>query len=596
MNARAPLLGLWLTISATAVLAQQPAAESPFDFKKDVMIPMRDEVKLAANIFVPKQGGPFPVILMRTPYGKLDEKFGEAKRYCAAGYAMVVQDCRGRGASQGQWDPFRYDCDDGFDTQEWIGHQSWCNGHIGTSGGSYVGWTQWSAASRGSRFLTCMVPVVPFSDAFHEITYPGGAFQLSLAFGWGAGVGGLTIPPAKLADAFKYLPLSRWDEQGDKRVPFLRDWIAHPTYDDYWRARGIDGRFDHVAVPALNIGGWYDIFSKATLDHIAGTRHSSTNRLARRNQFVVLGPWGHGVGGQKLGELDFGPAAKLDIGKLQSDWFEYWLKGRETGVQDWPAVKLFVMGENVWRNEVEWPLARTKYTPWYLHSGGKARTRSGDGTLSEIAPQADAPPREISVLGSGPGHGLVTREEPPDSYIYNPTNPVPTKGGNNLVGAPIGPFDQSEVEDRADVLVFTSAPLEKPVEVTGPVKLILHASSNTPDTDFTAKLVDVHPDGKAYNLCDGILRTRYRESFIAPTPTVPGQLYRYEIDLWVTSNLFKARHRIRLEISSSNFPRFDRNPNTGHAFGADAELTKAFQSVFHDTKHPSHVLLPIVPR
>jgi hypothetical protein len=554
--------------------AQQAASELPYTFQGDVMVPMRDGAKLTANIFLPKTGGPFPVILMRTPYGKMDAKFGEAKRYCAAGYAMVVQDCRGRGRSEGTWDPFLQDGDDGFDTQEWVGRQPWCNGRIGTAGGSYVGWTQWAAAPRASRFLACMAPVVPFSDVYHEITYPGGAFQLALAFGWGAGVGGLKMDPTKLAEAFKYLPLSRWDEQGDKRVFFLRDWVAHPTYDDYWRARSVGGRYDQVTVPALNVGGWYDIFSKATFDHIARVRQSSTNRLARRNQFVLMGPWGHGVGGQKLGELDFGPAAKLDLAKLQFDWFEYWLQEKETGVQDWPAVRLFVMGENVWRNETEWPLARAQYTPWYLRGAGQANTRSGDGALSLAQPE----------------------DEPPDQFTYHPSNPVPTRGGNNLVGPPAGPFDQSQIEERADVLVYTSAPLEKALEVTGPVKVILHAASSAPDTDFTAKLVDVHPDGKAYNLCDGIIRARYRQSFTTPTLIEPGRIYRYEIDLWVTSNLFKPGHRLRVEISSSNFPRFDRNPNTGHAFGANAELATASQTIYHDRHRASHLLLPVVPR
>ena len=565
---------LVLTFSSLWLAAQQPPIELPYKFEHNVLMPMRDGTQLAANIFRPKEGGPFPVVLMRSPYGKMDEKFSEAKRYCGAGYAMVVQDCRGRGDSQGVWDPFRYDPEDGFDTQEWIGRQPWCNGRIGTSGGSYVGWTQWSAAPGASRFLTCMAPIVPFSDAYHEILYPGGAFQLSLAFGWGAGVGGLQIDPAKLKDAFNYLPLNRWDEQGNKRVFFLRDWVAHPAYDAYWRARGIDNHFERVGVPALNIGGWYDIFSKATFDHISRTRHSSTNLLARRNQFVVMGPWGHGVGGQKLGELDFGVSAKLDLGKLQFEWFEYWLQSRETGVQDWPAIRLFVMGQNVWRNESEWPLARTQFTPWYLSSGGKANGREGDGALRPETPDTDAP----------------------DRFTYDPANPVPTKGGNNLIGPPAGPFDQSSVEERPDVLVYTSAPLEKELEVTGPVKVILHAASGARDTDFTAKLVDVHPDGKAYNLCDGILRARFRESDTAPTLIEAGKPYRYEIDLWVTSNLFHKNHRVRVEIASSNFPRFDRNPNTGHDFGVDAELAKAEQTVFHDRAHPSHILLPIIPR
>src|SRR5260221_8256617 len=261
--------------SSTWSLAQQASEDRPYTFQGNVMAPMRDGVSLAANVFLPKTGGPFPVILIRTPYGKMDENFGEARRYGTAGYAMVVQDCRGRGSSQGVWDPFRYDGEDGFDTQEWVGHQPWCNGQIGTSGGSYVGWTQWSAASPGSRFLPCRAPAVPFSVAYHEIAYPGGAFQIALLFGWGAGVGGLKIDPSKLKGAFNYLPLNRWDEQAVKRVFMLRETVAHPSYDDYWRARGIEDHFDRVAVPPPNIGGWDGIFSKTTFHHPRPTRHRS---------------------------------------------------------------------------------------------------------------------------------------------------------------------------------------------------------------------------------------------------------------------------------------------------------------------------------
>jgi putative CocE/NonD family hydrolase len=564
-----------LLLGTTWISAAEPIPlELPFTFQKNVLIPMRDGTQLAANVFLPRQAGPAPVILWRTPYGKGTEQFGEARRYGAAGYALVVQDCRGRGDSQGIWDPFRHDREDGQDTQEWIGHQSWCNGRIGTAGGSYGGWTQWATAPNGSRFLKCMVPVVPFSNAYADAGYLGGAFQLALLFGWGAGVSGLKIDPAKLTQAFSYLPLSTWDEQGDKRVFYLRDWVAHPTYDDYWLRRGIDDRFDRVTIPILNIGGWYDIFSQPTANSSASVRRTSVDRLARRSQCLVMGPWGHSVGSQKLGELDFGPGAKVDLSKLQFEWFEYWLREKETGVQDWPPVRLFVMGENTWRNEQEWPLARTQFTPWYLHSTGRANTRNGNGTLSAQAPET----------------------EPPDSFNYDPANPVPTLGGNNLVGPPAGPFDQATIEQREDVLVYTSAPLEKALEVTGPVKAILHAASSARDTDFTAKLVDVHPNGKAYNLCDGILRARFRASRTTTQLLEPGQICPFEIDLWVTSNLFLPGHCIRVEISSSNFPRFDRNPNTGLEFGRDAELIPARQTIYHDRDHPSHILLPLIPR
>jgi hypothetical protein len=562
------LLLLWLAFSS-------PAQEvpRPFIFEADVKTPMRDGINLAANIFRPNGAGPFPVILMRTPYGKMDEKMGDGKRYTAAGYAMVVQDCRGRGKSEGVWDPFRYDAQDGFDTQEWIGHQSWCNGSIGTAGGSYVGWTQWAPAPQASRYLKAMVPIVPFGNAY-DVAYTGGAFQLALLMGWGTAVGGVALSPEKLQEAFRHLPLRTFTEQFDKKVSYLDDWVAHYTYDDYWKARGIDYRYADVTVPILNIGGWYDIFSKITLDLVSQVRAASTNREVRRNQFVVIGPWTHGVGAQKVGELDFGADAGLDLGGLQFKWFQYWLQGRETGVQDWPAYYLFVMGENRWRGEDKWPIQRARSTSYFLHSAGHAATLKGDGRLN----------------GTEPG------DEPADQFTYDGNNPVPSVGGNNLTGAPAGPHDQADVEARDDVLVYSTAPLEQDTEVTGPVELMLWAASSARDTDFTGKLVDVHPDGKAYNLCDGIVRAQYRNGTDKPALLEPGKATKFEIDLWVTSNLFKHGHCIRLEVSSSNFPRFDRNPNSGKPFGADTELLSARQTILHDRDHLSHLVLPVIPR
>jgi putative CocE/NonD family hydrolase len=562
---------LALAFLSFSTLAQE--VQQPFIFEQDVMIAMRDGTKLAANIFRPKGEGPFPVILMRSPYGKPDDKAGDAKRYTAAGYALVVQDCRGRGKSEGVWDPFRYDVEDGFDTQEWVGHQAWCNGTIGTAGGSYLGWTQWAAAPQQSRFVKAMVPTVPFADAY-DLAYIGGAFQLALLMGWGSVVGGVTVPPDKLQDAFRHLPLRNFGDQFEKKVPYLNEWVRHYTYDDYWKQRGINHRYADVTVPILNIGGWYDIFSKTTLDLIAQVRASSQDRLVRRDQFVVLGPWTHGAGASKVGELDFGSEATLKLGELQFKWFDYWLNHRETGVQDWPACYLFIMGENRWRGESEWPLKRTRSTSYFLHSKGHAPTLKGDGALDTTEPD----------------------QEPPDRFTYDGNNPVPSVGGNNLIGATAGPYDQTRVEERDDVLVYSTSPLEQDLEVTGPVKLILWAASSARNTDFTGKLVDVHPDGKAYNLCDGIVRAEYRNGTEKPALLETNQPTRFDIDLWVTSNLFRQGHRIRLEVSSSNFPRFDRNPNSGKPFGTDTNLLSASQTVFHNREHASHLVLPVIPR
>jgi putative CocE/NonD family hydrolase len=568
LSLRGVLLLMFLALASPAQEAQPLAI-----VEIDVMIPMRDGTKLAANIFRPRGEGRFPTILMRTPYGKPDEKSGDAKPYTAAGYALVVQDCRGRGKSEGVWDPFRYDAEDGFDTQEWVGQQAWCDGSIGTAGGSYVGWTQWAPAPKGSRYLKAMVPTVPFGNAY-DLAYTGGAFQLALLMGWGSAVGGVSLAPEKLQEAFRHLPLRTFGEQFEKKVPYLDEWVKHCAYDDYWKQRGMDYRYSDVTVPALNVGGWYDIFSKVTLDLVTQVRAASRDRKVRRNEFAIIGPWTHGVGGSKVGELDFGAGAALKLGDLQYQWFEYWLKGRETGVQDWPAYYLFVMGENRWRGEDEWPLKRTRLTSYFIHSAGHAASLKGDGLINTTEPG----------------------DEPPEQFTYDGNNPVPSVGGNNLIGATAGPQDQTRVEEREDVLVYSTPPLEQDIEVTGPVKLILWAASSARDTDFTGKLVDVHTDGKAYNLCDGILRAQYRGGMDKPALLEPGKATQFEIDLWVTSNLFRHGHRIRLEVSSSNFPRFDRNPNSGKPFGTDTELLSARQTVFHYREHASHLVLPVIPR
>jgi uncharacterized protein len=574
MNPPRPCTCRWLLplFLAASVAAQQDS--SPFAFEADVKIPMRDGVHLLANIFRPKGEGPWPVILVRTPYGKQDEKWPGGKDYATKGYVTVVQDCRGRGKSEGVWEPFLNEPRDGFDTQEWVGKQSWCNGKIGASGGSYVGWTQWASAPGASKYLKTMVPMVPFGNTYEDLAYSGGAMMLGLLMGWGEAVGGLPLDSNKLQQAYACLPLQTYANQFEKHVPYLNEWVRHPTYDTYWKQRGIDYRYAEITVPTLNVGGWYDIFSKATLDLITGVRTKSQSPEARTNAFVIIGPWGHGAGGRKLGELDFGEAAELKVYSRQFDWYEHWLKGRDLKIHDWPPYYLFVMGENKWRGEHEWPLKRTQFTPYYLHSGGRANTLQGDGSLS----------------------AAKCVNEPEDSFTYDGDNPVPTVGGNNIVGATDGPRDQTRVEEREDVLVYSTAPLEKDVEVTGPIKLILWAASSARDTDFTGKLVDVHPDGKPYNLCEGILRARYRNGLEQPSLLEPGKAERFEIDLWVTSNLFQRGHRIRLEVSSSNYPRFDRNPNSGKPFGTDTELLAAKQTILHDAKHASHLLLPVIPR
>ncbi|MDT8300072.1 MAG: CocE/NonD family hydrolase [Sedimentisphaerales bacterium] len=560
------------------------AADNSFevDVRADVKIPMRDGVLLSAHIFLPKAEGKFPVILVRSPYGKGDEKNGDGLLYGSKGYVFISQDCRGKGASEGEWEPFLNEDADGRDTQKWILNQPWCNGKIGTSGGSYVGFTQWMPAPNAGEHLKGIFCLVPLVDTYGDAAYIGGAYSLALMMGWGSVVSyrpgeEMTILGWGSGDwnkAYRTLPLREWDRAIDRKVQYLRDWVAHPVFDDYWAKRSVRNRWQDITVPIFTIGGWYDIFAKSVFDHINAVKSTSRSLKARNHQHLLMGPWGHGISRDgKVGDLDFGKDSVVNFHEIQTKWFDYWLKGNETGGYKWAPFRIFVMGRNQWRDEQEWPLERTRFTPYYFHSGGSANALKGDGRLSTVKPG----------------------NESFDRFVYDPNNPVPTLGGCNLVGCPAGPRDQTKAENRNDVLVFTSKELKTDLEVTGPVKVVLYAASSARDTDWTAKLVDVHPDGRPINLCDGIIRARNRESAQNPTLIKPGKIYRYEIDLWVTSNVFLAGHKIRAEISSSNFPRFDRNPNTGAPFGKSAEIIKATQTIYHDLEHTSHILLPVIP-
>lgn len=544
------------------------------DVRAEARIPMRDGVDLAANIFLPKAEGKFPVILARTPYGKGAARGGAGLSYASRGYVYISQDCRGKGTSGGSWVPFVSERSDGQDTYRWILKQPWSNGKIGTTGGSYLGYTQWISAPGAGEPLKAMYTLVPLVDPFDDVAYVGGAYQLQVTMGWGSGTAGSAATRGWTRENWlRALPLRTWDLAIDKRVPFLRDWVAHPQFDDYWKQSSIRGRREEITAPMYTVGGWFDLYAKSVFDHVSAVRAGSRSQQARKHQHLLMGPWPHGVNrDRKVGEVDFGTDSLVDLNGTQAKWFDHWLKGEPNEVESWPPFRIFVMGRNRWRDEQEWPLRRTRSTPYYFHSNGSANTLKGDGRLSTTKPG----------------------REPADRFVYDPDDPVPTAGGCNL-GGPAGPRDQALVEGRPDVLVFTSDVLKSELEATGPVKVVLYAASSATDTDWTAKLVDVWPDGRPINLCDGIQRARYRESADRPTLIEPAKVYRYEIDLWVTSNVFLPGHRIRLEISSSNFPRFDRNPNTGHPFGADAQRQKATQTVSHDAQFASHILLPVIP-
>ena len=572
--------------------------------ESNLPVPMRDGAVLYADLYRPDGPGPFPTILQRTPYDKtapLSNQMLDPIKAAKAGFALMIQDTRGRFTSEGEFNCFVDDINDGYDTVEWAAAQPWSTGKIGMCGASYVGATQWLAAMSGPPHLTTVVPNVTASNYHDGWTYQGGAFELGFNVSWT--LLQLTLANFKnvsekknvsqerrhdlikavdgMTEAFRSLPMKDFPPLQDGLATYFYDWLAHPSFDDYWKKLCIEDHHTSIATPALNIGGWYDIFLGGTIRNYLGMKESGATDDAKRGQRLVIGPWQHGSRGTSMaGNHYFGVAADamaLGLDDMHLRWYEYWLKGIDNGIMNEPPVKIFVMGDDVWRDEQEWPLARAQNTKYFLRSGGKANTKDGDGALSTNGPV----------------------EEAPDVYLYNPADPVPTSGGAlccNPYFARNGAFDQNEIESRPDVLVYSTPPLEREVEVTGPITVTLWAATSAPDTDFTAKLVDVCEDGCARNLTDGIIRARYRNSMSEPTPVTPGEATCYEIDLWATSNVFQAGHRIRVEISSSNFPRFDRNSNTGKVIAGDPDLKPALQTVLHDAQHPSHITLPIVPR
>ena len=550
------------------------------DLRLNELVPMRDGVKLSADLYLPRTTGTLPTVLIRTPYSNnIADMIRKGRALANRGYACVIQDVRGRWDSEGDYYPFFNEANDGYDTQEWIGHQAWSNGKIGMSGASYPAAVQWLSAPLRSEFLTCIVPRVMCNNYFEDLIFPGGAMQLNVAITWGMRTRARTaqsIDSHNWTELFRTLPLTDVAAKVGEDVGFWQDWINHPTDDDYWQPLKLTDRFDEFTVPVLEMSGWYDLYGYRSFKHFNGLRQHGGSPAARQPKLIV-GPWAHRLSECPCtGDVDFGVASMLDLDAIELRWFDYWLKGIDNGVIDDPPLRIFVMGINQWRDEGEWPPARADWQEWHLHSGGHANTAIGDGLLSRIA----------------------AADEPSDHFIYDPNYPVQTHGGSNCCTpdvVPWGPYDQRPVEMRSDVLCYTTEPLAADVEVIGPITVILHAATDGLDTDWTAKLVDVSRTGYAMNLCDGILRARYHDSFADPNLLEPGLVYEYTIDVGATANVFRKGHRIRIEISSSNFPRFDRNPNTGHPFGQDAELRTAKQTVLHSRDYPSRIVLPVMP-
>ena len=537
-------------------------------------VPMRDGVKLTTNVFLPESKGRFSTLLMRTPYNRASYPAANYKLFLDNRYAVVVQDVRGRYGSEGTFQPLDQEIPDGDDTLNWIAKQAWSDGKVGMIGGSYLGIAQWRAALSNNPHLIAIFPVVGGSDEYRDRFYSrGGAVKLGHRLLWLSENLKLPWPfQADFPDYVRHLPVRTSDRQATGRtVELWQESMNHPTWDDYWRKRSTWEHLADIRTPAFIVGGWYDNFVEGDLDAFSWlSRRSSAHRL-------VVGPWPHSMSAPFPSGITFGPESSTPIRRYQLDWFHYWMRTVHPAPEmKTPRVRIFVMGIDKWRDEEEWPLSRARLQSWYLSSNRGANTITGDGMLA---------PEPAS-------------HEDTDSFTYDPRRPVPTQGGSVCCDPkviPWGPMDQRKVEAREDVLVYTSAPLKKDLEVTGTVRLRLHVATTAPDTDFTAKLVDVAPDGFARNLCDGILRLRYRNGLDKVVLAKAGEVYSVQIEVGVTSNVFRAGHRIRLDISSSNFPRFDRNPNTGRLGADETELRTARQTVYHGKVRASQLILPVVP-
>jgi putative CocE/NonD family hydrolase len=555
---------LTLTLVLPLAGTKLPAVNLPVR-EFNITVRMRDGIRLSANVFRPGAPGRYPTILLRTPYNKGEELTPNFQSFLNHGYAFVIQDVRGRYRSEGRFDPINQDVNDGDDTLNWIARQPWSDGNVGMYGGSYLGIAQWKAALSHNPHLKAIFPYVSGDDDYRDRFYStGGAMKLGHRLLWVAeNLRDAGYEPPAFSKYIWMLPTREADVvAAGHSVAVWRRAAEHPSYDRFWKDSSVREHLKDIHIPVYSVGGWYDNYVESDLEAFSILHKSNPN--AR----IMIGPWPHTFN-TPFAHVDFGRDALVPLRPEQLLWFDRWVKapGRETTNDRRPPVRLFVMGANQWRDENEWPLARARNQKFYL---------ADNGSIS-------AEPQKNS---------------PPDSFVYDPKNPVPTVGGAVCCDPrvyPWGPLDQRQVEKRRDVLVYSTSILRSDLEVTGPVKAVLSIASTAPDTDFTVKLVDVFPNGEARNLTDGILRVRYRDSLENAKLMTPGSLYKITVDAGVTSNVFRAGHRIRVEISSSNFPRFDRNPNTGRTVADERDLRKATQTVFHDPERGSWVVLPVVP-
>ncbi|MBX3391673.1 MAG: CocE/NonD family hydrolase [Phycisphaeraceae bacterium] len=551
-------------------------------------VPMRDGVRLSATIYRPAAPGRYPVILSRTPYVKAS--VGQAGvdrrlKFVRAGYAWADVDVRGRGDSDGSFRPFFQEGEDGYDTIEWCGRQPWSTGKVGMVGGSYGGYVQLAAGVRRPPSLACLVPSVACPDPFVDGLLMGptglpGPLSVSW-YQYTTGRMNQSSAATPWAQVFKHRPLITLDDAAGIDLPFWNEIVEHSQLSPWWEGARYQNKLDRLAVPALHVSGWYDDEQVSTLTNYVRASTTAADPAARSGQKLLMGPWPHAINtSTKVGDIEFGPTAVIDLDALILRWFERHLKSVPNGIDQEPPVRLFVMGSNVWRSEADWPIPRTAFTAYHFHSAGRANSSDGDGVLA-----ADLP--------SSPS-ALAFDSADADTYVYDPQDPTPFITDQNFsqVG---GPDDYRHIERRDDVLVYTTPPLTASVELCGPVRVVLWATTDAPDTDFAARLCIVRADGTSQRLCDGIVRARFREGMDRPSLVTPGVPVEYSIDLWSTCQAFMPGERIRVQISSSSFPQWDANPNTGERLGFETSTRKATQIIHHDVARPSRIILPVVP-
>lgn len=587
-------------------LLSKPAYSVKVD--RNVRIAMRDGTHLAADLYRPDAEGRFPIILSRTPYDRrLIEP--QAEYYARRGYVFAAQDCRGRFASEGAWEPFVNEKADGYDTIEWLARQSWSSGKVGMIGGSYLGWVQWLATTQKPPHLATIIPNVAPPEPFYNIPYEHGVFFLFGAIWWadivestaGADLAGQLaafgrIGNKKYNQILRSLPVIDLDKTVlGRENRYWREWIAHSTDDAYWRRADFYDELKDADIPVFHQSGWFDgdgIGSKLNYQKMVSHGH--------RNQKLVLGPWGHtDTDSRMFGEWDFGPQAIVDLQRQYLRWFDHWLKGIDNGIEREPLVSIFVMGSNRWLRDNVYPIAGTKFQKWYLTSGGKGNTSGGDGLLGTDLPAASSPADQYSYDPGDPTPAVDVypgEDDEANSTTAPSTHPAASRPRTTEEEVKLQKAYHAKLTaTRRDFLVYTSAPLEKPLTIAGPVSAVIYASSSAADTDWFVRLVEVNKDGQLWSRGEGRLRASFRNSNQHPQPIKPGDIYEYHLDLWQTGTEVPAGSRLRVEVCSADFPLFSRNLNTGGHSETETRFVTARQTIYHDAGHPSHVLLPVIP-